>query len=166
MRPIYKVSPLAPEELRLAFPVVRMLDPSLTLDRWIAYADDCLALCEAGAKCAVLTARSEQGTIHGLALCRLRPDLRHGRELEVENFVGLDFRGGKQVTAALLHGIETLAGQWGCRHIRLSRYEAPQPTPRRPRARGSAAVFRRAGYREEPLFLGKTISARLLHQGS
>ena len=81
MRPIYKVSPLAPEELRLAFPVVRMLDPSLTLDRWIAYADDCLALCEGGAKCAVLTARRRGipvvATLRGAEL-RDIPELNYG----------------------------------------------------------------------------------------
>jgi hypothetical protein len=97
----YIVRPLAPERIAQAFPLVMALDPGLTLDRWSRYAASFVRSLEAPEPREILTAQNKQGYIHSLASCRMRRDLRHGRVLEVENFVSLDLTGNKLAAQAL-----------------------------------------------------------------
>jgi hypothetical protein len=152
--------PLAPERIAQAFPLVMALDPGLTLDRWAHYVAPSIRSLEAPEPREILTAQNKQGYIHGLASCRMRRDLRHGRVLEVENFVSLDLTGNKLAAQALLKGMEDLARDWNCRHICLSLLDPRMRDYLRDAHRPAGDLFDFAGYREEPFRLGKDLSAR------
>ncbi len=153
----YIVRPLAPERIAQAFPLVMILDPGLTLDRWSRFATAFVRSLEAPEPREIITAQNQQGYIHGLASCRVRRDLRHDRVLEVENFVSLDLTGQKCAARALLKGMETLAQDWNCSHICLSLLNPRMRDYLRDTHGPAGDLFDCAGYREEPFRLGKDL---------
>jgi len=155
----YIVRPLAPERIAQAFPLVMILEPGLTLDRWSHFAATFVRSLDLPEPREIITAQNEQGYIHGLASCRLRYDLRHDRVLEVENFVSLDLTGHKCAAHALLEGMEALARDWNCSHICLSLLNPRLRDYLRDTRRPAGDLFDCAGYREEPFRLGKDLSA-------
>ncbi len=155
----YTVRPLAPERIAQAFPLVMVLDPGLTLDRWSNFAAAFVRSLDSPEPREIITVQNEQSYIHGLASCRLRRDLRHDRVLEVENFVSLDLTGHKCAARALLEGMEALARDWNCSHICLSLLNPRLRDYLRDTRRPAGDLFDCAGYREEPFRLGKDLPA-------
>jgi hypothetical protein len=155
----YIVRPLAPERIAQAFPLVMILDPGLTLDRWSRFATAFVRSMDSPEPREIITVQNEKGYIHGLASCRLRRDLHHGRVLEVENFASFDLTGHKCAARALLDGMEDLAGRWDCSHICLSLLNPRLRTYLRDVRNSAGDLFDCAGYREEPFRLGKDLPA-------
>ena len=153
----YIVRPLTTAQVAQAFPLLAVLDPGLTLERWSDYATAFVEPSEDAEPRRIMTAQNAQGYIYGLASCRRRCDLHHGCVLEVENFVSLDLTGNKVAANALLTVIEALAREWGCGHISLSlldpRMRSNLSAPRQP----ATSLFDFAGYHEEPFRLGKEL---------
>jgi GNAT superfamily N-acetyltransferase len=153
MSETYHVWPLAPEQLVQAFPLVKAIEPDMTLERWLVYAGAFLQHREGQAARKILTVQCDKGYIHGLAFCRCKPDLRLGCILEVENFVSLDLTGGKRAGRALLKATEQQARDWGCGYVRLSLLD--DETRHHP----VTATIRSSGYRQEPDRLAKQLVA-------
>jgi hypothetical protein len=156
----YIVRPLDQERIAQAFPLVMVLDPGLTLDRWSRFATAFVRSMDSPEPREIITVQNEQNYIHGLASCRLRRDLHHGRVLEVENFVSLDLTGHRCAARALLEGMEELARDWNCSHICLSLLNPRLRTYLRDAHSRAGDLFDCAGYREEPFRLGKDLSAQ------
>ena len=102
-----------------------------------------------------MTVQSGVGFIYGLSGYGIRHDLRRGRILEIENFAVADLIGASSAAEILLSALESLARDrnCGCVSVRLL-------TPRVRRflrlpATGRPDIFEAAGYRAEPLRLGK-----------
>ena len=102
-----------------------------------------------------MTVQSGMGYIYGLSGYFIRHDLRRGRMLEIENFTVADLIGASSAAEVLLGALESLARNrdCGCVSLRLL-------TPRMRRSlrltrAGRADFFEAAGYRAEPLRLGK-----------
>ncbi len=155
----YIVRPLDAKQVAQAFPLVRILDPHLTLDSWLSYAQAFIEPSRNFGRRDIITVQSRQGYIHGLAACRLKPVLHGGRVLEVENFVCLDLTGGQRATSTLLRATESCARNWNCSYIRLSLLE-PRPDAGQPdRNRVAIDLLEAAGYREESALFGKSFLA-------
>ena len=153
MSDTYHVHPLAPEQVTLAFPLVKAIAPDMTLERWRVYAGPFLRQPEGQAARKILTVQCEKGYIHGLAFCCCKPDLRLGCILEVENFVSLDLIGGKRAGRVLLKAVEKQARSWCCSHVRVSLLDGET------RSHPVGAEFRNSGYRQEPDRLAKPVAA-------
>jgi hypothetical protein len=153
MSETYHIRPLAPEQLAQAFPLVKAIEPDMTLERWLVYVGTFLQHREAQVARKILTVQCDRGYIHGLAFCRFKPDLRLGCILEVENFVSLDLAGGKRAGRALLKGTEQQARDWGCGYVRLSLLDGET------RHHPVTATIRGSGYRPETDRLAKQLVA-------
>ena len=153
----YIARPLSSGQIAQAFPLLAVLDPELTLERWSDYAAAFVEPPDDAEPRRIMTVQNAQGYIHGLASCRRRCDLRYGCVLEVENFVSLDLTGNKVAANALLKVIEALAREWGCQHISLSLLDPRMRRHLRTPHRQATSLFDLAGYHEEPFRLGKEL---------
>ena len=151
------VRPLTTAQIAQAFPLLTVLEPELTLDRWSDYASAFVEPLQDAEPRRILTVQNAQGYIHGLASCRRRCDLHHGCVLEVENFVSLDLTGNKLAANALLTVIESLAREWDCRRISLSLLDPRMRDTLRAPEQPATSLFDFAGYHEEPFRLGKSV---------
>jgi hypothetical protein len=129
------------------------------LDSWSSYALPFIESSKDFDKRDIITVQSEQGYIHGLAACRLKPVLHGSRILEVENFVCLDLTGGRRATSTLLRGTESCARNWNCSYIRLSLLEPRLDEGQLERNRVALDLLEAAGYREESALFGKSFLA-------
>lgn len=155
----YIVRPLDAKQVAQAFPLVRVLDPHLTLDSWSSYALPFIEASQNLDKQDIITVQSRQGYIHGLAACRLKPELHGSRVLEVENFVCLDLTGGRRAISTLLRATESYARNWNCSYIRLSLLEPRLEEGQPDRNRVAVDLLEAAGYREEAALFGKSFLA-------
>ena len=157
MRSPYIVRPLTTIQIAQAFPLLVILEPELTLDRWSDYASAFIEPSPGAEPRRIMTVQSAEGYIYGLASCRRRCDLHHGCVLEVENFVSLDLTGNKVAANALLKVIESLAREWACRRISLSLLDPRMRDTLRAPEEPATNLFDFAGYHEEPFRLGKAL---------
>ena len=153
----YIVRPLTTAQVAQAFPLLVVLEPGLTLDRWSDYASAFVESAPDTEPRQIMTVQNSQGYIYGLASCRRRCDLQHGCVLEVENFVSLDLTGNKVAANALLAVIESLAREWDCGRISLSLLDPRMRDSLRAPQEPATSLFDFAGYQEEPFRLGKAL---------
>jgi len=153
----YIVCPLTTAQIAQAFPLLVVLEPELTLDRWSNYASAFMGPSHDVHPRRILTVQNSQGYIYGLASCRRRCDLHHGCVLEVENFVSLELTGNKVAANALLTVIESLAREWDCKRISLSLLDPRMRDTLRAPEQPATSLFDFAGYHEEPFRLGKAL---------
>lgn len=153
----YIVRPLTAEQIAQAFPLLVVLDPGLTFDRWSDYASAFVEPTQDAEPRRIMTVQNAQGYIYGLASCRRRCDLHHGCVLEVENFVSFELTGNKAAANALLTVIEALAREWDCGHISLSLLDPRMRSQLRAPHEPATSLFDVAGYHEEPFRLGKEL---------
>jgi hypothetical protein len=157
----YTVRPLVREQIPQAFALVRLLVPGMSLDHWSRYADTFLRVSEYVGAGDIVTVQSDDRTIHALAFCRLRLDLRLGRILEVENFLSFDLTESKRAATALLEAAEERARRWDCGQIHLSLLEPHMKTAAPCSPLPVVMLFRDKGYRKEPLRMAKRLSPEL-----
>ncbi len=153
----YIVRPLTAAQVAQAFPLLVVLEPGLTLERWSDYASVFVEPSQDVEPRRIMTVQNSQGYIYGLASCRRRCDLHHGCVLEVENFVSLDLTGNKVAAKALLVVIESLAREWDCGRISLSLLDPRMRDTLRAPEEPATSLFDFAGYQEEPFRLGKAL---------
>ncbi|PWC33648.1 hypothetical protein TSO352_24885 [Azospirillum sp. TSO35-2] len=110
--------PLGRRQIDQAYPLVRAIAPGLTVEQWRAFA--AAVLDDGGAPAAragIMTIQNAQGYLHGLFSYAIEPDLRHGRVMNVDNFVVLDLFDTVGVAGALLRAMDGLARRLGCAAI-------------------------------------------------
>lgn len=124
----YVAKPLASRQIDQAYPVVRAFAPDVGVERWRAFANAMLADSarrRAGrrggtgeedtvALAGIMTVQSKRGYIHGLFSYGVDEHLRHGRILQVENFVVLDLFDPAAAAAVLLRAMDQLARGFSC----------------------------------------------------
>lgn len=140
------IRPLKPREIGAAFPLARLLVPTLSLAAWQSFA----AKLTAGAPASdhgILAAESEGGYLCGLVIYRVMHDLRHGRLLTADHIVALDIVDRKPVAAAVLAALEHLGKALDCDALHTS-LDAPQESLK--------AVWEDAGHHIEKTLLCKT----------
>jgi hypothetical protein len=123
---------LVPGRVDDAFPIARAAVPSLTLERWRAFAGDSVAVADRAAPPGIMVVENERGYIQGLCTYRLQHDMRHGTILTVDDLVVLDLVDDGVVVAALVDALEARARAFGCSAIRLHVAENTQARPNSP----------------------------------
>lgn len=147
--------PLTPDGVPKAFALVSLFDGGLSQDAWTFYADAIMGTRANGHDRGIMTVQTVMGYIYGLSAHHTKHDLRRGRILEIENFAVADLIGAKTAADVLLGSLETIARAQECSCISLRLL-----TPKMRRAlrwsNGTRVdLFEAAGYRAEPLRLGK-----------
>ena len=131
MHDTYVAKPLIRRQIDQAFPVVQTIAPDLDVERWRDFAAAILSVHElefedksTGRKEAaeprprgIMTVQNERGYIHGLFSYTVEEHLRHGRVLDVENFIVLDLFDMAGAADELLNAMDRLAEDLGCTAI-------------------------------------------------
>ena len=164
MRPImhgpYNARILTLEQTPQAFPLISITAPGLSLERWLDYAASFFDAPGPTSRGEIVTVQNSDGYIHGLAICHPRPDLHHGRLLDVDNFVTLDLSGGRRAAGVLLDAAEERARAWNCACICVSLLGAVTGGDDPPsRGRPDLLLFQTAGYFGGPDRMAKRLGA-------
>lgn len=122
----FQVRILPEGELRLAFPLVQLLYPSLSEPEWIAYAGG-RGPPKHWSHRRVLVASNPSGYLHGLCTLADGFDLRCGRTLDVDDLVVANFLDTRSVARALLAGIEDIARRDGYHAVRVNLADGNMP---------------------------------------
>lgn len=155
MSEAYQVKPLLVEQIPQAYPVVSILDPGLSPQQWCDYARNLLTHPDGPDGHNILTVQNAQAHIFGLSIHWVKPDLRQGRILEIENFAVVDIIGNRAPDRILLRALEEIAREGGCGCISISLLNPHMRKWLRDKKTPAMDVFRAAGFRGEQLRLRK-----------
>lgn len=111
MYELFRPEPLSARQARLAYPLVRLADPGVTLERWLAFARRIGRRNAQRAGLVVL--RNARGYMHALYSYQVEQDARYGARLRVRDLV-VGRLPGAALTEAILQSAEALAGSLGC----------------------------------------------------
>ena len=151
----YLVTPLALDQIPQSFPLISIIEPKLDEDRWASYAKALLAGPERAEQRSILTVQSKRRHIYGLSVYWLKPDLREGRILEIENFAVVDVTGNRKPAYLLLGALEELARTQHCSCITISLLNPQMRRWLREPNNPAMDLFRAAGFRGEQLRMRK-----------
>ena len=151
----YVVRPLAPEQISQAYPLVAIFDPKLTKEQWADYAVALVSDKGRNEHHSIITVQSTQDYIYGLSVYWLRPDLREGKILEIENFAVVDITGNLAAAKTLLQALQDVAMDLDCSCITLSLLNPQMRKWLREPKNPAMDLFRAAGFRGEQLRLRK-----------
>jgi hypothetical protein len=107
----------AAADVRTLFPLMREIDPTLDLKRWLAYARPLVQ--RRDGRAGILVARRAGRRFPCGAVCyHLSRDLEHGVVLTAEHFITLDLLYPQAVLRALQAALEKIAIRLGCHAVR------------------------------------------------
>ncbi len=136
--------PLAAEQIDQAFPLVRLLAPTLTLEHWRGYARAMTQPSSAAAgRGGIVVLADAAGYLFGLFSYVNRLDLLHGPTLQVDNLVIPHLVECREATQVLEREMRDIARRFDCRgiRVRLARPSTAEPD--------MARFLGTAGYRAE-----------------
>lgn len=113
----FTVQPLATDELRSVYPLIREAMPAVSLSDWLAFAKPWLSR-RATAAGIIAARRSGRAFPCGLFCYRVDSDLENGRVLIAEHFAAVDLLEPKAVLAALVAELDALGRRLGCNAVR------------------------------------------------
>jgi hypothetical protein len=157
----YLVRPLGIDQIAQAYPLILIFDPQLIQEQWSDYARALITQAGEGADHSIITVQSTQKAIYGLSVYWLRPDLRRGRILEIENFAVVDIAGNRKAAVLLLQALEDLARRSNCSCVSVSLLNPTMRKWLRDPRNPAIDVFRAAGFRGEQLRLRKCFAEAL-----
>ena len=114
----FRLLPLRGDGILQAYPLVCAAAGNISIDDWRVFVDSMLSgkSGESG-WCDIVGVCSLNGYLRGLFTYRVKPDLHHGRTLDVEYFVVESVYSPRVIIAALMRGAEDVARGHGCRAI-------------------------------------------------
>lgn len=122
MGPLYMsnftIEPLAPEQIRSAFPLIREALPSLDLAGWIRFAKQTVSVRRAAKAGIIAARRTSRPYPCGLFCYRVDLDVEQGRVLIAEHFVAVDLLEPAVVLSALVAELDRLGSRLGCSAVR------------------------------------------------
>lgn len=132
------VQPLAPDELRSVYPLIREAMPSIGLDAWLAFARPLTG--RRALPAGILAARRAGRAFPcGLVCYRVNCHLSIGRLLIAEHFVAVDLLDPQAVLAALVAELDQLGERLGCDAVRSVVHRGETAVASRLYAAGHAA---------------------------
>jgi len=116
MQDLFHTAPLASSEAHLAFALVQMFDPTVTLRDWLAFARRWgRRRRDQGGLMAV---RDRRGILHALYSYTVERNIRHDPCLRISDLIVARLPGA-DLDSAILFGIQELAEQLGCETLRI-----------------------------------------------
>jgi hypothetical protein len=122
----YQARPIACTEAPLAYPLVYLHDPSVTLDAWL----DFVRRRTSGDGTGLIAFRDRADIIHALFAYRVDFDIQGQRQLCIAQLIVAQIP-GSQIDRSLVACIDRLKAQLGCRSIAI---EQPLQVPLPPTA--------------------------------
>ena len=118
MMPDLVVERLSAQQVRLAFPLMRLAIPALTLAAWLRFARRTATANPSANKGILVVRRRGNPHLCGVVCYRRDHDLQAGSVLTAEHFVAQDLLHPRTVLAALASALEGVAACLGCRAVR------------------------------------------------
>ena len=117
--PAFTAHLVAPDQVRMLYPLVREAVAGLDLRTWVAFARR-IALPRRTAQCGIIAVtRRGRSLPCGMFLYRCEKRLPEGAALVAEHFVALDVIDPQPVVDALIEELDALARRRGCTTIRV-----------------------------------------------
>ncbi len=114
----FTVGPLAQDEARAVYPLIREAIPTLQLATWLRFTRQVAATRPAGHAGIVVARRTGRLFPCGLFCYRVERDLEHGQVLTADHFVAMDLLDPTAVLDALVNALQDLGAQLGCSAVR------------------------------------------------
>jgi hypothetical protein len=112
------VEPLARDQIRAVYPLIREAIPGLSLAAWLRFAQAATAA-RRGSQSGIIVARREGHDFpNGLFCYRVDRDPALGKILVAEHFVAVDLLHPDEVLAALVAELDALGKRLGCKAVR------------------------------------------------
>ena len=152
----FAVRTLSCAEISLAFPLLRIVKPDITLNQWRAFAEATVharPFDTMGVKVAV----DPRECICGLFTWRRERSLAEGAVLAIDNFAAVGLFDSRAIVAALLAEMDRMADAFACRAIRTA---LPSVLSRRGRdiEHPYLGMFTSAGHAVDQLCLQKILA--------
>ena len=153
----YTIRPLTHERIHEAFPVVAVLDSGITPEEWCEYAQTLIEPPESRHNHGIITVQDLQGHIIGFSVYQIRPDLRRGRILDIENFAVANLIGAPNAASTLLKALENLARDEKCECLSISLLNPKSRRSLRAPGNRPSDLFRGAGFQADLARLRKCL---------
>lgn len=112
------VERLRPEQVLVVYPLIRAVDPAVSLQEWVRYARRVGG--QRSGRCGVLVARRGKHRFpSGLVCYRMERRVFVGAVLVSEYFAVLDLLSPELIVAALVRGLDQLAVALRCRRVQF-----------------------------------------------
>ncbi len=112
------VEPMIPGDIRPLFPLMRAVEPALTLSAWLRYSRR-MTRAKAGTRAGIMVARRRGHNLPcGAVHYRLDRNLCYGQMLTAEHFIAIDLLYPHAVLAALFAALDAFAAASGCNAMR------------------------------------------------
>jgi hypothetical protein len=117
MTPFF-VEPLARDQIRAVYPLIREAIPGLGLSAWLRFAHGATSSRRGGQAGIIVARRQGHDFPSGLFCYRVDPDPALGKILVAEHFVAVDLLHPDDVLAALVAELDALGERLGCKAVR------------------------------------------------
>jgi hypothetical protein len=114
----FSVEPLARDQVRAVYPLIREAIPGLSLTAWLRFAQSAMAARRGGQAGIIVARREGHDFPSGLFCYRVDPDPALGKILVAEHFVAVDLLHPDDVLAALVAELDELGERLGCKAVR------------------------------------------------
>lgn len=114
----FSVEPLAREQVRAVYPLIREAIPGLSLAAWLRFAQSATSARRSGQAGIIVARRESHDFPSGLFCYRVDPDPALGKILVAEHFVAVDLLHPDDVLAALVAELDALGERLGCKAVR------------------------------------------------
>jgi hypothetical protein len=112
------VEPLARDQVRAVYPLIREAIPGLSLAAWLRFAQGVTSPRRVGQAGIIVARRQGHDFPSGLFCYRVDPDPALGKILVAEHFVAVDLLHPDDVLAALVAQLDALGERLGCKAVR------------------------------------------------
>jgi hypothetical protein len=114
----FTVEPLARDQVRAVYPLIREAIPGLSLTAWLRFAERATGARRSGQAGIIVARRESHDFPNGLFCYRVDPDPALGKILVAEHFVAVDLLHPDDVLAALVAELDALGQRLGCKAVR------------------------------------------------
>jgi hypothetical protein len=114
----FSVEPLARDQVRAVYPLIREAISGLNLTAWLRFAQNAMSARRAGQAGIIVARREGHDFPSGLFCYRVDPDPALGKILVAEHFVAVDLLHPDDVLAALVAELDSLGERLGCKAVR------------------------------------------------
>ena len=114
MDDVFQADYLRRDQVRQAYPLVRVHGPAVTLNHWLAFACHWTRMPER--RGGLVAIKDVRGYLHALFSYRIETDLCRGRLMRVSDLI-VGHLAGKAIHMATMKAIERLADETGCSSV-------------------------------------------------
>ncbi len=116
---LYDIHPLRPEERERAYALIRLIKPSVDVERWQEFLETTHGACAKPRRRGVVVASTPDGYLVGLFTWEVQASLDHGRVFAVDNLVATGVLDREPLLSATLAYIDEQAKDLSCGGVQI-----------------------------------------------